>query len=151
MTDQANPVRWGILGAARIADGAILPGIGKSAWARAHAIAARDLTRAQAMAEKHAIARAYGSGPASPHLARIVSDRHAARLTELLADARAKGAQVTLDQGAKGRTFGPALIEAITPEMRLDQEEIFGPLLPILPYSDLGQVIDGLEVIAQRR
>ncbi|MFO1166450.1 MAG: gfo/Idh/MocA family oxidoreductase, partial [Paracoccus sp. (in: a-proteobacteria)] len=61
MTDQANPVRWGILGAARIADGAILPGIGKSAWARAHAIAARDLTRAQAMAEKHAIARAYGS------------------------------------------------------------------------------------------
>ncbi|MFP5479224.1 MAG: aldehyde dehydrogenase family protein [Alphaproteobacteria bacterium] len=88
------------------------------------------------------IARAYGSGPASPHLARIVSDRHAARLTELLADARAKGAQVTLDQGAKGRTFGPALIEAITPEMRLDQEEIFGPLLPILPYSDLGQVID---------
>ena len=26
--------------------------------------------------------------------------------------------------------------------MRLDQEEIFGPLLPILPYSDLGQVID---------
>ncbi|WP_103256233.1 aldehyde dehydrogenase family protein [Tabrizicola aquatica] len=88
------------------------------------------------------IARAYGKGPASPHLARIVSDRHAARLTDLLADARQKGAQVTLDQGADGRAIGPALIEAITPEMRLDQEEIFGPLLPILPYSDLGQVID---------
>ena len=87
------------------------------------------------------IARAYGKGPSSPHLARIVSDRHAARLTDLLTDARAKGAQVTLDQGADGRAIGPALIQAITPEMRLDQEEIFGPLLPILPYSDLGQVI----------
>ncbi len=88
------------------------------------------------------IARAYGSGPASPHLSRIVSDRHAASMTELLTDARAKGAQVTLDHGAQGRAVGPALIEAITPEMRLDQEEIFGPLLPILPYSDLGPVID---------
>ena len=34
------------------------------------------------------------------------------------------------------------LVGVPTPEMRLDQEEIFGPLLPILPYSDLGQVID---------
>jgi predicted dehydrogenase len=61
MAGTKTPVRWGILGAARIADGAILPGIGKSPWARAHAIAARDPGRAQAMADRHGITRAYGS------------------------------------------------------------------------------------------
>ncbi|MDB6182252.1 Gfo/Idh/MocA family protein [Paracoccus fistulariae] len=58
---QFDPVRWGILGAARIADGAVIPGMVASADAVPLAIGARDLTRAQAMAEKHGIARAYGS------------------------------------------------------------------------------------------
>ncbi len=64
------------------------------------------------------IARAYGKGAQSPNLARIVNDHHARRLSALITDA------------------------AITPEMRLDQEEIFGPILPIIPYDDLTQVID---------
>jgi aldehyde dehydrogenase (NAD+) len=38
--------------------------------------------------------------------------------------------------------MGPLLIEAITPEMRIDQEEIFGPILPVIAFDDLGQVID---------
>ncbi len=88
------------------------------------------------------IAKAYGSGAASPHLSQIVSEAHAARLAEVLADAVAKGAEPILNAGAKGRAMGPVLVEAITPEMRLDQEEIFGPILPILSYDDLGQVID---------
>ncbi|TAG21030.1 MAG: aldehyde dehydrogenase family protein, partial [Rhodobacterales bacterium] len=88
------------------------------------------------------IARAYGTGATSPNLAQIVSDGHAARLADVLADAVAKGAKPILNTGAKGRAMGPVLVEAITPEMRLDQEEIFGPILPILPYDDLTQVID---------
>ena len=88
------------------------------------------------------IIRAYGSGPKSPHLTRIVTDAHARRLSDLVADALAKGAQPILDHGADGRARGPMLIEALTPEMRLDQEEIFGPILPVIPYDDLGQVID---------
>jgi len=61
MSNDNNPVRWGILGAARIADGAILPGIAQSPNSKAVAIAARDLPRAQAMADKHGIDQAYGS------------------------------------------------------------------------------------------
>jgi predicted dehydrogenase len=57
----ADPVRWGILGAARIAEGAILPGLGNSPAAEAHAIAARDKDRAIAMAERCGVAKAYGS------------------------------------------------------------------------------------------
>jgi len=60
MPNRHGPVRWGILGAARIADTAILPGIARSAHARAVAIAARDIGRAQAMADRHGIRRAYG-------------------------------------------------------------------------------------------
>jgi aldehyde dehydrogenase (NAD+) len=88
------------------------------------------------------ISRAYGSGTRSPNLSRIVNDHHAARLAGLIGDALDKGARPILDQGAEGRDMGPLLIEAITPEMRIDQEEIFGPILPVIAFDDLGQVID---------
>ena len=61
MVEASAPVRWGILGAARIADGAIVPGLVRSPHCRAVAIGARDRERAQAMADRHGIARAYGS------------------------------------------------------------------------------------------
>lgn len=88
------------------------------------------------------IAKAYGSGSNSPNLARIVSDSHASRLSDLITDALQKGAQPILTPAASGRDIGPTLLEAITPGMRLDQEEIFGPILPILTFDDLTPVID---------
>ncbi|MDF1854654.1 aldehyde dehydrogenase family protein [Pseudooceanicola sp.] len=86
------------------------------------------------------IARTYGTGAKSPHLARIINDRHAERLSGLLRDAIAKGAQVTLGSDRQERRMAPTLIEAITPEMKIDQEEIFGPILPILTYDDIDEV-----------
>lgn len=88
------------------------------------------------------IARAYGSGATSPHLARIVTPAHADRLAGLLQDALDKGARATLSGGREGQAIGPTLVEAVTPEMRLDQEEIFGPVLPVMVYDDLQPVID---------
>lgn len=61
MNDIAAPVRWGILGAARIADGAVIPGLVRSAWCEPLAIGARSKERARAMADRHGIPRAYGS------------------------------------------------------------------------------------------
>ena len=61
MTSDLKPVKWGILGAARIAEGAILPAIAKSPASTAWAIAARDPARARAMADRHGAAMAYGS------------------------------------------------------------------------------------------
>lgn len=87
------------------------------------------------------IARAYGSGEASPHLTRIVSLSHAARLSDLIADAVEKGARLPLASGLDGQSIGPHLIENTTPDMRLSQEEIFGPILPVLPYTDTDAVI----------
>ncbi|EEW25915.1 aldehyde dehydrogenase family protein [Rhodobacter ferrooxidans] len=87
------------------------------------------------------IAHAYGSGPTSPNLARIVNDAHAARLAGLTRDALSRGARLLLDGGQQGRGLGPTLIEAITPEMAIDREEIFGPILPIIAYDDLAEVL----------
>lgn len=87
------------------------------------------------------IARAYGSGAASPHLARIVSPAHAARLSALIADAMDKGARQLVQGGQDGQAVGPHLIADTSPDMRLMQEEIFGPILPVETFTQLDTVL----------
>ncbi|MES2814603.1 MAG: aldehyde dehydrogenase family protein [Pseudomonadota bacterium] len=90
------------------------------------------------------IALAYGEGEASPHLARIVTPDHAQRLTALLADAVQKGGRPLLPAKPDGQAMPPQLVTDITPDMRLSQEEIFGPILPILTYTDLDSVLSAI-------
>jgi aldehyde dehydrogenase (NAD+) len=87
------------------------------------------------------IAHAYGSGATSPHLAKIVNDQHARRVSGLLDDAKTKGAKVLSGGGVEGRAIEPTLIEAVTPEMEIDREEIFGPILPVITYDDIETVL----------
>lgn len=62
----------------------------------------------------------------------------------LLADALEKGARVVNPGGGTHRQsfFYPAVLSPVTPQMRLYQEEQFGPLIPIVPYRELEEVID---------
>src|ERR1700736_2575520 len=55
------PVRWGILGTAKIALEKVIPGMRGSALARVVGIASRDLAKARAAAKRLEIPRAYGS------------------------------------------------------------------------------------------
>lgn len=55
------PVRWGILGAARIAAAKTIPAMKASPWCHVQAIGARELSRAQLMAKEFGIESAYGS------------------------------------------------------------------------------------------
>jgi aldehyde dehydrogenase (NAD+) len=87
------------------------------------------------------IARAYGDGIASPHLSRIVTPTHAARISALITDALDKGATAPLAMAQDGQSIGPHLIDATTPDMRVMQEEIFGPILPILSFDSLDALI----------
>ena len=73
--------------------------------------------------------------------------RHYARLRGLLDDARAKGARVVetgpSPEQAKRRahTLPPTLVLDVRDDMRIMQEEIFGPVLPIVTYRDLDEAI----------
>lgn len=91
------------------------------------------------------IAAMYGADPAtSPALARIVDDRNFARVTGLIADAVKAGAKVVAggqaDTGA--RRLAPTLLEQTAADMDVSREEIFGPVLPLIPYDDLDVVLE---------
>jgi predicted dehydrogenase len=59
--ERVAPVRWGILGTAKIAVGKVIPGMRGSALAQVVAIASRDIGKARAAANRLGIPRAYGS------------------------------------------------------------------------------------------
>jgi coniferyl-aldehyde dehydrogenase len=94
-----------------------------------------------------AVAALYPEGPASQDYTSIVNVRHYDRLRGLLVDAQAKGARIVetgrSPERANGRahTLPPTLVFNVRDDMRIMQEEIFGPLLPIVTYRDLDEAI----------
>ncbi|MGS5086691.1 coniferyl aldehyde dehydrogenase [Hydrogenophaga sp. A37] len=94
-----------------------------------------------------AVARLFPTLAGNPDYASIVSDRHHARLQSLLSEAQAQGARVVEIQAggtppvAGNRQMNPALVFNAQPGLRLMGEEIFGPILPVLPYDRLDDAI----------
>lgn len=92
-----------------------------------------------------AVAKIYPAGPSSADYSAIINQRHYDRLIHLLDDARAKGAQIVLagkqSPSPRARTLPPALIFNTTDEMDVMQQEIFGPLLPVITYRDIDETI----------
>lgn len=77
---------------------------------------------------------------------RIVSPRHHERLRSLVADAEALGGRVvglgdTPPDATDDRTFAPTLLFQPTDDMAAMQEEIFGPLLPVVTYRTLDEAV----------
>ncbi|MDB5988101.1 MAG: aldehyde dehydrogenase family protein [Nevskia sp.] len=96
---------------------------------------------------KEALSTAYGSDAqtqrSSPYLARIVNTRHTSRIKALLDDAKARGA-TTLTGGDVDEAscyIAPTLLENIPADAKIMSEEIFGPLLPIISYDSIDDVI----------
>ncbi len=82
-------------------------------------------------------------------LTHIVNQRHTQRLAGILADALQGGARVLVG-GQIDETqhyIAPTLLEAAKAESRVMTEEIFGPLLPIIEFINIDQVIN--EINAQ--
>ncbi|MCY1345438.1 Coniferyl aldehyde dehydrogenase [compost metagenome] len=74
----------------------------------------------------------------NPDYTAIINERQLGRLNGYLADAETKGARLLpLFPEAQGRRLPHTLVLGATDEMKLMQEEIFGPLLPIIPYRQL--------------
>ncbi len=79
----------------------------------------------------------------SSHLAHIVNARHTSRIKTLLDDAKANGARVLTGGGSSQYEcfVQPTLLDQVPQNARIMDEEIFGPLLPVIGYSSLDEVI----------
>nr|WP_294972369.1 coniferyl aldehyde dehydrogenase [uncultured Pseudomonas sp.] len=78
----------------------------------------------------------------NPDYTAIINERQLSRLNGYLADAQSRGATVIpLFPQAQGRRLPQALLLNVTDEMKVMQEEIFGPLLPVIPYQNLDQAL----------
>nr|WP_245762561.1 aldehyde dehydrogenase family protein [Mycetocola miduiensis] len=92
-----------------------------------------------------AVSRLYGDDPqASPDYGRIVNDRQFSRLSALLDGVRADIGGTT-DKAT--RYIAPTIVDGVGTDAPLMQEEIFGPILPIVHVSGVDQAI---EVISAR-
>ncbi|BEU99349.1 coniferyl aldehyde dehydrogenase [Novosphingobium olei] len=84
----------------------------------------------------------------NPDYTAIIADRHLERLQGYLADARAKGATLVEINPAgedltqqEHRKLAPTLILDATPDMQVMQEEIFGPILPVVTYRSIDETV----------
>jgi aldehyde dehydrogenase (NAD+) len=79
----------------------------------------------------------------SPDYARLINAGHFSRVKSLFDDAREKGAVVEAGGvwNQETKYFAPTLLSGITEEMSVFQEEIFGPILPILTYTHLNDAL----------
>ncbi|WP_343521440.1 coniferyl aldehyde dehydrogenase [Sphingomonas sp.] len=96
----------------------------------------------------------YPSLLSNPDYTAIINDRHFARLTAAIDDARAKGAEVIAVNPANedfaasnARKLPLHIIRNPTDDMTVMQEEIFGPVLPVRKYDS----IDGAIAEVNRR
>lgn len=93
-------------------------------------------------AYRAAVQRFYPELTDNPDYTSIVNARQHARLQGYLDDAEAKGARlVPLFETGQDRRMPHYLLLDTTDDMRVMQDEIFGPLLPIVPYDELDQAL----------
>jgi coniferyl-aldehyde dehydrogenase len=106
------------------------------------------------------MATLYPTFRSNPDYSGIISQRHLDRLRELIRDARSQGATVieiepdgagagtgTGAVAAAGRQLAPTVLLEVTDGMRVMNEEIFGPILPIVAYDG---VEDALAYVNRR-
>ncbi|GAA0709298.1 coniferyl aldehyde dehydrogenase [Dokdonella soli] len=91
------------------------------------------------------IAKLYPQPASNPQYASIATDRHYTRLVSLRDAAVAAGATAhtfgDTDADIAARVFAPTLLTGVDDGMAVMQQEIFGPLLPLVPYDSLDEAL----------
>jgi acyl-CoA reductase-like NAD-dependent aldehyde dehydrogenase len=91
---------------------------------------------------KTCIREFYGDDPSrSPDYGRVISERHFDRLSQLL-----QGGKIIIggDADAGDRYIAPTVIDHVSWNDEIMQEEIFGPILPVIEYGDLEEAISAI-------
>ncbi|WP_332750133.1 coniferyl aldehyde dehydrogenase [Hydrogenophaga sp.] len=141
--------------AVKIAHGKLL-NAGQTCIAPDYVLLPRGQEAAFERAYTAAVARLFPTIAGNPDYAAIVSDRHHVRLQALLSEASAQGARV-VDVAPPGaaaavstaRQMNPTLVFNPGPGLRLLDEEIFGPILPVLSYDSLDEAIKRINAAAR--
>lgn len=88
--------------------------------------------------------KSYPAIAGNPDYSAIISERHRRRLECAIEAARAGGATVLAheDEEARGEgKIGPTVVLGASEDLLLLSEEIFGPVLPVIPYGNLDEAI----------
>lgn len=89
---------------------------------------------------KSSIRHFYGDDPmASPDYARIISDKHFERIARLIEAGRVVAGGQT---DAAQRYIAPTILDEVKASDPVMQEEIFGPVLPVIEYERLPEALD---------
>jgi coniferyl-aldehyde dehydrogenase len=124
-----------------------LANAGQTCIAPDYVMVHEDEAKAFAAAYGRAVEALYPEGPASEDYTSIINDRHFDRLRRLVDDARARGARIAevgkRPEASLSRlhTLAPVLVLGATDEMAIMQEEIFGPVLPVVTYRTIDDAI----------
>jgi len=119
---------------------------GQTCIAPDYVLLPRAREQAFATAAQRAVATLYPTLAGNADYTSIVNARHVERLKGYLDDAAARGASVLPISPAHESLEGtgkmaPTLVAHVSSEMRLMQDEIFGPILPLVPYDNLDEAI----------
>ncbi|MEJ6000973.1 coniferyl aldehyde dehydrogenase [Paucibacter soli] len=130
------------LSARRLAFGKLL-NAGQTCVAPDYALVPRELVQPLVAELKAAVRGMYPTLDANPDYTSIAASRHHARLQGLLRDAQERGAQLiaTHEEAVSGRKLVPHILLNVSDEMAVMREEIFGPLLPIVPYDSVDEAL----------
>ncbi|MFJ5256834.1 coniferyl aldehyde dehydrogenase [Pseudomonas sp. NPDC088414] len=125
--------------AERIAFGKTL-NAGQTCVAPDYVLVPQDRVGAFVEAYRQVVNNFYPTLADNPDYTAIINERQLARLNGYISDATSKGALlIPLFEQGQGRRMPHSLLLNVTDEMTVMQDEIFGPLLPIVPYQDLDQ------------
>ncbi|TAH44502.1 MAG: coniferyl aldehyde dehydrogenase [Dokdonella sp.] len=131
--------------AARIAAGKFF-NAGQTCIAPDYVLVPRAKRDALVDALRQCVERSYPDFSQSEDFTSIINEGHYNRLRGLVDEARTAGARIiTLPNDAAHdparRRFAPTLVLDAPLDSRLMQDEIFGPVLPLVPYDDLDQAL----------
>ena len=112
-------------------------------------LVAKDQEMDMIEAVKAGVANQYPTLLANDDYTSVVNGRNYERLQGYLADARDKGAEL-IEVNPAGEDFASSngnkmpltLVRNVTDDMKVMQEEIFGPILPIMTYTSMDEAID---------
>ena len=125
--------------AERIAFGKTL-NAGQTCVAPDYVLVPRNRVDGFVAAYREAVTRFYPKLQDNPDYTAIINERQLQRLKGLLSDAESQGAKViNLYPEAQARRLPQAVLLDVNDDMTIMQDEIFGPLLPIVPYDTLEQ------------